>query len=66
MLKADIRGQRPEVGVLRRLRFRVNGCRAQKAVQNLGLHSLNFQAVTACRSLESPARAVWRICASHR
>ena len=40
--------------VLRRLRFRVNGCRAQKIVQNLGLHSLNFQAVAAGRSLKFP------------
>ena len=40
--------------MLRRLRFRVNGCRAQKVVQNLGLHSLYFQAVTAGSSLEFP------------
>ena len=45
-----VRGQM----VLRGLRFRVNGCRTQKVVQNLGLHSFNFQAVTASSSLEFP------------
>jgi hypothetical protein len=40
--------------VLRRLRFRVDGCRAQKVVQNLGLHSLHFQAVAASSSVEFP------------
>jgi len=57
MLKPEIRWRRLEARgqmVLRRLRFRVNGLRAQQVVQNLGLHSLHFQAVTADSSLEFP------------